>query len=259
MHWIREIIAKHSTFSKKYYCNKDKEGNTVKIKLVQRLVGYDKEMSWARFFQCLFGRRNSQMEFGIGKWRTALAAGHKVHRSTNLIEFSCWWLHDFSYILSKLGSRIFTRDVGCYIMLYQRKGKRHWRIPNRSLDYTWMALKKEGIIDDMSFTCHMFKKVGLGPLFVLHGNGQTLLYGWTLTCQICPTGCVCEPVDQILQSTVVLFIAGSNGTSAGCRCGTMWQCDMHLVRSFIKRFFPVVGTLSYTCNRQSAWHRWRDA
>ena len=36
------------------------------------------------------------------------------------------------------------------------------------------GVKKGGIIDDMSFTWHMLKKVGLGPLFVLHGNAQTL-------------------------------------------------------------------------------------
>ena len=53
---------------------------------------------------------------------------------------------------------------------------------------------------------------------------------------MCPTCCVCVPVDQILQSTVGLFIAGPMARQLGegmecCDATCIWY---HLVRSFRK-------------------------
>ena len=76
-----------------------------------------------------------------------------------------------------------------------------------------MALKKEGIIDDMSFTCHnMLKKVGLGPLFVLHGNGQTLF--------------IWMNIDMSnVSNRLCLRTSGSSLTVDGCfvHCGQQWH------------------------------------
>ena len=97
--------------------------------------------------------------------------------------------------------------ISCYI---KGKGKdigeyqiTHW------ITIEW---RKKRIIDDMSFTCHMLKKVELGPPFVLHGNAQALFI-------------LMNSDMSNVSNRLCLRTSGSNLTVDGwfVHCGQQWH------------------------------------